>query len=95
MFSEQHILLDLKIRQVQSNNSDEWQEMLTASSNSIDDIYKKSLGFSISTKFHPYLMLWEVSIHATREFFVFFFAMLKTGGKKRKEEEKEREKNLQ
>ena len=31
MFSEQHILCDLKIRQVQSNNSDEWQEMLIAS----------------------------------------------------------------
>lgn len=94
MFSEQHILLDLKIRQVQSNNSDEWQEMLTASSNSIDDIYKKSLGFSISTKFHRYLMLWEVSIHATREFF-FLLCNAKNRGKKRKEEEQEREKNLQ
>ena len=30
-FSEQHILCDLKIRQVQSNNNNEWQEMLTAS----------------------------------------------------------------
>ena len=94
MFSEQHILLDLKIRQVQSNNSDEWQEMLTASSNSIDDIYKKSLGFSISTKFHRYLMLWEVSIHATQEFF-FLLCNAKNRGKKRKEEEQEREKNLQ
>lgn len=28
MFSEQHVVRDLKIRQVQSNNSDEWQEML-------------------------------------------------------------------
>ena len=28
MFSEQHVVRDLKIRQVQSNNSDERQEML-------------------------------------------------------------------
>lgn len=74
-------LSDLKIRQVQGNNCNEWQQMLIASWNSVNGIYSKSPGFSIFTKFHPHFG--NIGINATMEVcFSSISAMLK---KKEKE----------
>lgn len=69
--SEKHIFWAahfewLKIRQIQSNNCNEWQKMLTAFKN----IYEMSPGFSISTNFHPLLHSVNTSTNAIKGSFV-------------------------